>query len=852
MRRLVLTLLAFGLLAGPAHATTYYVSSRGNDTATGLSPANAWRTVQRVNGAYLRKGDAVLFEGGQTFDGPLVPPSSGSLTGVIRFASYGTGRATIGSSTSNAIYLPGRSRLVFENLTLTTYGEHIHIVASNPIGTTRTITFRNCLLTNTGAFAINSPSVTDSDWTIEDSTISRTGESGITWRGRNFVVQRNTILDTGLTPSEASHGIYAKGPVAKVVDNTIARYDRYGITVRYENSLVEGNRVSGGVGGISYFQESTLTGTTRIVYNTISNVSVVGIYVDRGSAESFVIANNTVAAGAGTWSALDIRRQRSVTLANNLVTGSFLYALQAEQPIAGYDEHHNLWYPGSGTRFFWNGIALSLTDYRAASGEGGSDLALDPRLDAGLVPQPGSPAVDAGTTDIAGLTYSGTCAGRPYTYCGSAPDLGALESAAAGPEEQPAAPPPPPPPSPPPPPPPPPPPAPAPAGGGQTYYVSRAGSDANAGTSAPAAWASLAKVNAANLLPGDRVLFEAGKMFVGTLVPRTSGTESAPIVFSSYGVGRATIAGASGPAVSLAARSDLLFANLTLSANGGPFSIVTSSGGCTRIVVRDSTLTASMNEAIHTKPPDSDWTISGNTVSNVGAASGVAILSPGARMRIHDNVISNFGARGIVVGGQNVSVVGNRINIGQTAIVVTGDAPAAAGGVTTIAYNRIWNVFAGGIAVGPSTGESFVVASNSIRAVSGAAISVARVPWLSLANNMVRGLHTFALQLIRPGTLSEHHNLWWSDAGTPVFAYGTATPATYASLSAYQLASGAGEGDRVADPLAPEPLFVPALGSPARNAGSAAVAGATYAPLCDGKPFSYCGPAPEMGATEVS
>jgi hypothetical protein len=220
-------------------------------------------------------------------------------------------------------------------------------------------------------------------------------------------------------------------------------------------------------------------------------------------------------------------------------------------------------------------------------------------------------------------------------------------------------------------------------------------------------------------------------------------------------------------------------------------------------------------------------------------------------MRIHDNTISNFGARAIVLGGPNASVIGNRISVGQTAITYAQD-PTAGDGSTTIAYNKIWGVFAGGIAIGASTRESFVVVNNSIRALSGAAISVARVPSLTLANNFVRGLHVFALELIRPASLSEHHNVWWRDAGPPFFAYGTTVPATYATLAAYQLASGAGQSDRVTDPLASDPAFVPAPGSALLNAGSTAVAGATYVASCNGQPFSYCGAAPEIGAVEVS
>ena len=48
-------------------AATYYVSPAGDDAADGRSPQTAWRTIERVNGKNWNPGDAVLFEGGQTF-----------------------------------------------------------------------------------------------------------------------------------------------------------------------------------------------------------------------------------------------------------------------------------------------------------------------------------------------------------------------------------------------------------------------------------------------------------------------------------------------------------------------------------------------------------------------------------------------------------------------------------------------------------------------------------------------------------------------------------------------------------------------------------------------------------------
>src|SRR3954464_15286435 len=74
------------------------------------------------------------------------------------------------------------------------------------------------------------------------------------------------------------------------------------------------------------------------------------------------------------------------------------------------------------------------------------------------------------------------------------------------------------------------------------YYVSRAGSDASAGTSIGAPWQTLGRVNSVVLQPGARVLLRGGDTFSGrlSLDSSDSGTASAPIAIGSYGSGRAT------------------------------------------------------------------------------------------------------------------------------------------------------------------------------------------------------------------------------------------------------------------------------------------------------------------------
>lgn len=75
------------------------------------------------------------------------------------------------------------------------------------------------------------------------------------------------------------------------------------------------------------------------------------------------------------------------------------------------------------------------------------------------------------------------------------------------------------------------------------YYVSLFGDDSNIGTSKTDPWQSIERVNAAQLLPGDSLLFHANQTFLGNLClsDNCTGQVDKPITVSSYGSGRATI-----------------------------------------------------------------------------------------------------------------------------------------------------------------------------------------------------------------------------------------------------------------------------------------------------------------------
>ena len=71
------------------------------------------------------------------------------------------------------------------------------------------------------------------------------------------------------------------------------------------------------------------------------------------------------------------------------------------------------------------------------------------------------------------------------------------------------------------------------------YYVSSSGNDANNGLSSSTSWKSITKVNSAfsTMKPGDRILFNRGDIFYGTIIVAASGSAGNPIFIGAYGTG---------------------------------------------------------------------------------------------------------------------------------------------------------------------------------------------------------------------------------------------------------------------------------------------------------------------------
>ncbi|KOH46933.1 hypothetical protein NC99_03330 [Sunxiuqinia dokdonensis] len=88
-----LILIVFLLLPGALIAqTSYYVSSsEGNDSNSGTTTGQAWKSLEKVNSFKPQAGDKILFKRGDEWVGTLTPPASGSAGKPITYGAYGSG-----------------------------------------------------------------------------------------------------------------------------------------------------------------------------------------------------------------------------------------------------------------------------------------------------------------------------------------------------------------------------------------------------------------------------------------------------------------------------------------------------------------------------------------------------------------------------------------------------------------------------------------------------------------------------------------------------------------------------------------------------------------------------------------
>jgi len=93
-------IILFLLFSSAIQATTYYVSSSGNTTNSGLTTSATWN-LAKVNSFTFSAGDEILIKRGDAFYGSITLSESGSIGNPIKISAYGSGAKPIISGFTN-------------------------------------------------------------------------------------------------------------------------------------------------------------------------------------------------------------------------------------------------------------------------------------------------------------------------------------------------------------------------------------------------------------------------------------------------------------------------------------------------------------------------------------------------------------------------------------------------------------------------------------------------------------------------------------------------------------------------------------------------------------------------------
>jgi hypothetical protein len=125
----------------PVRGTSYYVDSvSGDDANPGTSPANAWKSFQKLNATTFLPGDRILLKSGSAWSGQLWPKGSGREGAPIVIDMYGDGVLPVINGeglAEDAVLLKNQEYWEIQDLEITNHGNGsgvrrgVHIDADN-------------------------------------------------------------------------------------------------------------------------------------------------------------------------------------------------------------------------------------------------------------------------------------------------------------------------------------------------------------------------------------------------------------------------------------------------------------------------------------------------------------------------------------------------------------------------------------------------------------------------------------------------------------------------------------------------------------------------------------------------
>ena len=367
-------------------SVSYYVDATGGeDVSDGLSPAQAWQTIARVNAATLNPGEQVLFKRGETFPGTLAPVSSGIAGRPIIYGAYGTGNNPIidGSAELSALSIP-------LSATPASYLEFHDIFFSGGSSVvckiyTHHVLMEDCEIANSATgFGLASSATTANyihDNTFRRCSIHNNYKSGVVIGSDdpgypyNMVVEDCLVYSNG-TSTTADHGLYIDaGVIAR--RNTCNNNSSAGIKTNSEfgfNPLyypvIYDNYCYGNYTGILSSHNSDVIYNNLVANNTYSGIHI--SYASNGIYVFNTIVNNQrygAAFGTGTTGATF---KNNLVIQDSSISGTYRpYLAQVPATIAANNtiDYNVCYYTGlSGSEFTAGDSSTTFAQWKALTG----------------------------------------------------------------------------------------------------------------------------------------------------------------------------------------------------------------------------------------------------------------------------------------------------------------------------------------------------------------------------------------------------------------------------------------------------------------------------------------------------
>jgi parallel beta-helix repeat protein len=282
----------------------YYVSAQnGDDSNSGLSPTEAWRTIQQAADT-LQAGDTVYIMAG-TYNESVWIENSGSVDNYITYAAYGSDDVVIDGSGVQGEWalldIDNKSYVRIKGLKVEqSEGPGIWIYGSSNIVIENNYTYNTY---HSGVWVQNSSNISINSNSVQLACNGGFGESIAIHKTNHFSVSNNEVFESGDT-SNGGEGIDAhSSSYGEIFNNFVHDLDRVGIYIDsygYNHDIdVYNNTVERCPYGIVVSSESGENVENIFIYqNIVKECPRIGIKISNwganGLRKNIQITNNKI------------------------------------------------------------------------------------------------------------------------------------------------------------------------------------------------------------------------------------------------------------------------------------------------------------------------------------------------------------------------------------------------------------------------------------------------------------------------------------------------------------------------------------------------------------------------------